>query len=289
MMRSLLLVFLTALPLLGQAPDSLAAIQRDAALLKLERTEAYLKANTNAPDRLAAVNLVLESLQTLKRFDRMEPYLMARYEIYAAAKGTPVASNPRSVVTATAAPLYSLMMQQKRIGEAAAFKKRANEDWAGVYDKELAAAWTQIDRQFAMPKVGSKLGEIAFTDVLTGRAVSTKAHQGEVILLEFWISKCDICKAQRFYTRQAIEGYGPRGLTVMGFSQDEDEAVLKAYLESEKIDWPQCRDLDPKHRFAQKLNLVGVPTNFLLDQTGTIVGINLRDDKLLEEIDKLFK
>lgn len=283
-----LLVFLSC-SLFAQQPQTAASIQSQVSAVQLDLAVAYLKANTNAPDALVAVNMVLESMQQLKKFDKMEPYLVKRYDLYAKAKGTPAAANPRSVITSTAGPIYSVMMQQKRIGDAAAFKERVIADWKGIYDNEVAQAFLQVDKQFAMPKVGMKLGNIAFSDFLTGQPIALQNYVGEVILLEFWVSKCDICKSQRFFTRQALADYGARGFKAFGFTQDEDVAKLKAYVESEKITWPQCQDLDPKHRFAQKLNLVGVPTNFLLDQTGTIVGVNLRDEKLLEEIDKLFK
>jgi len=109
------------------------------------------------------------------------------------------------------------------------------------------------------------------------------------VLLNFWISNCDQCLEQKKFIRQALELYKDKGLVVMGFSQDDSDETIRAYLDKLHIDWPQCADAKKEHNFASKLNLYGVPYNILLGPKGIIMALNLRDEALLEKFAEVFE
>jgi hypothetical protein len=62
---------------------------------------------------------------------------------------------------------------------------------------------------------------------------------------------------------------------------------MKAFLETDKLPWPNGWDMDPRHRFAQKLNVDFIPTSLLIGPDGKIVSMNLRGEALLKKLDEL--
>gem|GEM_PF-1388258 len=266
----------------SHAAESMAEVKELIANVKLANAKKYLKEKPGAPDALLGVNMVLESLQELRIYDEMLPYLQQRYEIY---KGTPDVK-AASLVNATASPIYSLLRRARKGDEAEAFKQQSLTDFR-QFTPQLNAAYAQVEKAYAMPKAGDVMPNVAFSDLLTGQAQSLAAMKGHVVLLEFWVSNCDICKAQRLFVKESLEAFRPKGFQVFGFSQDEKPDVLLKYIQAEKIDWPQAWDIQPEHKWAQKLNLVGVPTNFLIDHTGKVAAVNLRDDALVKKIEEL--
>lgn len=264
------------------ANESMKDVRELIANVKLANAKKYLRENPGAPDALEGINMVLEAQQELQMFTDMTPYLMQRYEIYTRTPNVKLSS----IVNATASPIYSLLRQQRKGDEAETFKAKALQDFP-QYNAQLSQAFAQVEKAYSMPKVGAQMANLAFQDLMTGNPVQLAQYKGHVVLLDFWISKCDICKAERVHVKAALEAFRPKGFQVLGFSQDEDLAVLLKYLQDEKIDWPTAVDIDPKNRWAQRLNLVGVPTNFLLDHTGKIVAVNVRGPALVDKVEEL--
>lgn len=244
----------------------------------------YIRANPNAEDEVAALNVILQALQDLEKFKQMIPFLERRYEVLK--KRDP--DNVEAIFAETAATILSLHHQFNHHNEVKKWRDRLFIDWVSSPNSaEVDNLLVWFNREFAMPQIGQDLA-FNFTD-LDGTRHDLKAESGNVILLNFWDSTCDVCRDQKPFIAAALEAYADRGLKVFGFAVDEDRKALDAYLEkTDTITWPQIADNDPRHELMRRLNLPGVPMNFLIDQTGAIMALDLRENEILQAIDAAF-
>ncbi|WP_443943540.1 redoxin family protein [Pedobacter sp. AW1-32] len=94
-------------------------------------------------------------------------------------------------------------------------------------------------------------------------------------LIDFWYSSCGPCIAQAPQLAKIRSTFISKGFDIVGISIDNEnkrQAWLDA-IEKHSLTWPQFIDLGGVE--TSKLNIHVFPTNFLLDETGTIVAVNL--------------
>lgn len=139
-------------------------------------------------------------------------------------------------------------------------------------------------------KVGAKAPDFAQPDV-NGKAIKVSDFLGKYVLIDFWASWCAPCRAENPHLVKAYEKYHPKGLEIIGVSLDDSKgkaAWLKA-IEQDGLPWIHVADLKGWSNEAAVLYGVrGIPQNYLIDPSGTIVAVNLRGEKVEEELAKIF-
>lgn len=140
-------------------------------------------------------------------------------------------------------------------------------------------------------KVGNKAPDFAQPDI-NGKVLKISDFRGQYVLIDFWASWCAPCRAENPHLVKAYEKYHPKGLEIIGVSLDDNkgkDAWLKA-IEQDGLPWIHVADLKGWSNEAAVLYGVrGIPQNYLIDPSGTIVAVNLRGAKVEEELAKIFK
>lgn len=105
---------------------------------------------------------------------------------------------------------------------------------------------------------------------LDGKSVQLADFRGkEGVVLNFWGSWCDPCKAEMPYINKALKEGRIKGVTVLGVDDQESAVTVSTFLEKNGLDIPVV--LDQKGVVTNAYNIGPIPTTFLIDKNGRIV------------------
>lgn len=91
------------------------------------------------------------------------------------------------------------------------------------------------------------------------------------------------------HERQMVEKFAKRPIVLLGINSDESRSALKKIVNEQRITWPNIHDGKPPKAgaIANKWNIHGWPTIFLIDHRGVIRYRDLEEDKLEKSIEEL--
>lgn len=131
-----------------------------------------------------------------------------------------------------------------------------------------------------------------FTEVDSiGKPVKLSDFRGQYVLVDFWASWCEPCRAENPNMLAAYNKYKGKNFTILGVSLD-DEKSRASWLGAVKYDrlpWMQVSQLKGfKAKSAVLYGVTAIPTNFLVDPSGKIIARNLRGADLDKKLSTLF-
>jgi thiol-disulfide isomerase/thioredoxin len=126
---------------------------------------------------------------------------------------------------------------------------------------------------------------------MDGRTWTAGDLRGRVTLIDVWATWCAPCLTELPYLKRAREQYGREDFEILGVSFDvSDRRTFVSWLNRHRVDWPQVFDGRGRQGpTARQLRVVAVPTSFLVDRHGRLIGMNLRGERLLAAIDAAVK
>lgn len=136
--------------------------------------------------------------------------------------------------------------------------------------------------------IGQKAPDFTLSDV-DGNPVALSSKVGaKLLLVDFWAAWCNPCRQENPNVVKVYTEFHKKGFDVFGVSLDQKkEAWLKA-IADDKLVWTHVSDLQYWNNAAAKLYAVNsIPANFLLDETGTIIGKNLRGQDLYNKVNEV--
>lgn len=123
-----------------------------------------------------------------------------------------------------------------------------------------------------------------------GDSLSLAALKGKVVLLDFWASWCMPCRASNKHLVKIYSKYKPQGFEIYSVSVDDDRKDWEKAIAKDKITWLQVND--PQSGGAEsavRWNISMIPTTYLINKKGDVVGFNLEGDQLEKMIGKLLQ
>ena len=109
---------------------------------------------------------------------------------------------------------------------------------------------------------------------LTGSRLSFASYRGRVVVINFWGSWCDPCRAEAPALAVAAQQYRPSGVAFLGVDVRDTTASAEAFARSFGIAYPSVSDpsLLITQDFTAAVPIAGTPVTLVVDRTGHIAG-----------------
>ena len=132
-------------------------------------------------------------------------------------------------------------------------------------------------------QIGQPAPEIAAFD-LQGNKASLSDWQGKTVLINFWSETCGACIAELRTLQQWAEKY-PNQVQLVAMNIDSEKADTQAIVTKRQLTLPIFKD--QMKITAERYQLVGTPTSFVIDPSGKVI---YKFEGLLpeEELQRLF-
>jgi peroxiredoxin len=150
----------------------------------------------------------------------------------------------------------------------------------------------QLDLRVSASRVPPKLGELApdFTaTALDGRELKLSELRGKIVLLDFWATWCGMCRADFPRLQASYESLAPSSrFEIVGISIDEDVGLVRRFISSRGMRWPQTAlGIAAKNPLAQLYNVNSTPSTVLIGADGKVIAINLTGEPLRAKLAEL--
>jgi len=101
---------------------------------------------------------------------------------------------------------------------------------------------------------------------------SLAAYRGKVIVLNFWASWCEPCRAEAPLLERAQRGLQATRGTVLGVSDLDASPDSEAFVRRYRLTFPELRDGDGN--FARGYGTDKLPESFIIDRAGRVVAVS---------------
>lgn len=144
--------------------------------------------------------------------------------------------------------------------------------------------------------IGNKAPEITEKNP-EGKELKLSSLEGKIVLIDFWASWCGPCRGENPNVVAAYQKYkdskfkSGKGFTVFSVSLDRDKTAWVNAIAADKLEWQyHVSDLQFwNSKYAGIYGVGRIPSNFLIDGNGVILGKDLRGPALEEALKGLLK
>ena len=107
--------------------------------------------------------------------------------------------------------------------------------------------------------------------LVAGGEASIADFRGKPVLVNFWASWCDPCKAEAPLIKRAHARLRKAGGTVLGVTVSDASDDSKAFMRTHGLTYPSLRDVDGD--LGHDFETTGVPESFAIDREGRVVAV----------------
>jgi tetratricopeptide (TPR) repeat protein len=133
---------------------------------------------------------------------------------------------------------------------------------------------------------GSEI-ELKGTD-LSGAEVDLNELRGKAVVIQYWTTTSDVCKADQAVLKDLVAKYGGQTLEVISVCLDFQRDSLVKYLQANKLPWKQLYEPGGfDGRLANEMGVVTVPLTIMVGPDGKVISNNIQVAEIESELKKL--
>ncbi|MEM6329956.1 MAG: redoxin family protein [Planctomycetota bacterium] len=180
-----------------------------------------------------------------------------------------------------------------QLGMAEEFAGRTEQAqaWYGKLAKDFPSTPRGRKASGAVRRLGSIGKPISFAATgLDGSPVRLDQYRGKAVLIQYWATWCEPCKADMAQIKQLYSRYAKRGFAVIGVNLDSEKASAEAYLKQNPVPWKHAHDRGGlEGAVATEMGVMTLPLMVLIDQKGNVVRRNVHVAELDGELRRLVR
>lgn len=124
----------------------------------------------------------------------------------------------------------------------------------------------------------------------SGKEVSLKDFKGKYVLLNFWASWCEPCRAENPALVKIFNEYNSKGFTILSISLDENRNSWIKAINADQLNWTQISDMKQwSNEVSAKYAINSIPRNILVSPDGIILADDINTDDLEKKLAEAFK
>ena len=137
-----------------------------------------------------------------------------------------------------------------------------------AYDRMTTLVETRLQRLAALdPNSVAKSPLEATISAVDGRKLNLATLKGKVLVMDFWATWCDPCRAQHPLYEQVKQQFGPRNdLVFLTIDADDDRSLVEPFLEEQNWD----HNVYYEDGLGRMLGISSIPTTILYGKNGLI-------------------
>lgn len=114
----------------------------------------------------------------------------------------------------------------------------------------------------------------------SGKAVHLVDLRGKVVLVDFWATWCQPCRALMPHLQKMHEELSSKGLVILGLDIGEEADDVSEFMRNESYTFPVLLGAEPD--VSSKYYVEGYPTTFVIDRNGRIIFRAFAEDSSAE-------
>lgn len=124
-----------------------------------------------------------------------------------------------------------------------------------------------------------------------GNMIKLSSLRGKVVLLTYWASQSEASRKSNRQLVSIYNKYNSRGLEIYQVSLDQSKILWEDAVEKDGISkWVNVCDLQSVNSIAARIyNVQSVPSNYIIDRNGELIGKDLWGSRLDERMAQIFR
>jgi peroxiredoxin len=156
-------------------------------------------------------------------------------------------------------------------------------------EREVAARGAERDLR---SRISEGIAEVDYPEIempnMYGQKVKLSSLAGKVIVLDFWMATTTGGRLNNAEMKELWAAYADSGFAIYQVSADTSRPLWVNAVQEQKLPWVSVCDFRGEETQALRMyNVTSLPTNFVIDRNGVIVGKNLYGEALKKKIGDL--
>ncbi|MFS4457521.1 redoxin domain-containing protein [Maribacter sp. 2304DJ31-5] len=136
-------------------------------------------------------------------------------------------------------------------------------------------------------RVGATIKDFELPNI-KGEYVNTKDFKNNILLIEFWASWCVPCRQDNPKLVNIYGEYKEKGFEIYGVSLDIKKESWNKAIKDDNLYWTQTiAEGGFNNEIIKTFGIQAIPANFLIDNNGKILAINIKPIELEKKLIKL--